>query len=104
MKILLFSLFAAVATNAYTQELCANWKPEIKERRNESIYTKENYLKALKGLVLYTKNDGIDPWPGFKIIEGYLLKVSAHTESGEYNKITLKNYCNFIIEQGVHRD
>ena len=106
IKVVLSIIATLCITNAYAEEeLCKQWKPEITERRNETNYSVEKYMKALRGLEFYSNNTGIDPWPLFTIIEGYLLKMSVLTAPDtDTKKRYLESYCNFIVQEGVHRE
>ena len=104
MKNTIIILFALFSIPAFSGTLCSEWKPEIKERRDEAKFTKENYLKALKGLRFYLDNSGVDPWQHMVMLEGFLLKKAALEELANNKKdIGYSQYCNFIVQQGVHR-
>lgn len=88
-----------------SEVLCREWKPEVTERRDEASFDKQPYLKALGTLKFYSENKGIDPWPAYTKVQGYLLKQAALSELDSNNKSqNFTNYCNFIVQQGVHRD
>jgi len=81
--------------------------PELKERWDESLFTQERALNALKGLETYVRKppDGSDPWPFFPIIQGYMLKRDALAEvKAGKSSISFEQYCNFVTQPGVHRD
>ena len=104
MKFILTAILLVTSTSAFSEVLCSEWEPQITERRNEANYDIEAYLKALGTLRFYSENKGIDPWPAYIKVQGYLLKQAAISELAKNQKGQgFTNYCNFIVQQGVHR-
>ena len=106
MKNVLPLLFLALPGLAPASEICETFKPELKERREDSRFTKGNSKKAIDALKSIIENDtGLDPWYFLIVIEGYLLKREAEKETAERNKdIAYVQYCEFITRRGVHRE
>lgn len=101
MKKIIFVLLLLSSSNSVLADnLCEKWKPEIKERRDENSFNKENYLKALKALEFYATNQSVDPWQSVVIVNGFLLK---HDAKNNTHSLSLKRFCEFIVMQDVHR-
>ncbi len=104
IKLTIFTFLLIFNVHSYANNLCSDWKVEITDRRDESLFSKKSYLSALEGLNFYASNGSVDPWPLFKRVEGYLLKQSALKELSEGRKsIGFSNYCDFIVQQGTHK-
>lgn len=102
--IILVLLSVVYSVSAKADDLCKNWKPELKERRDESRFTKESYLAALKALKKYAQSPNVDPWQFIVVLNGYLLKEQALYEI-KINKDGpgMRAFCEFVVQQGVHR-
>jgi hypothetical protein len=104
MKLITLIVFFGVSNLAFANDLCNGFKPELSERRDESQFNLENYRKALDGLKKYYPESGIDPWPYMVVLEGYLLRQQALDElASSKSGPAVKAFCEFIVQQGVHR-
>lgn len=105
MKFILCAILFLSSLSAFSEVLCSEWKPEITERRSEVDFDTVAYLKALKSLKFYAENKGIDPWPAHIKVQGYLLKQLAISDLESNTKGRgYTNYCNFVVQQGIHHE